>query len=81
MDTPVCVKLLFSCSFYDSLFVDFPGGPAVKNLPCSAGDVGSMSDLGTKIPRATGQLSPDAATSEPALSEVCAPVLESLCTV
>ena len=23
-------------------FGDFPGGPVVKNLPCSAGDVGSV---------------------------------------
>ena len=27
-----------------------------KNLPCSAGDVGSIPGQGTKIPRATGQL-------------------------
>ena len=30
---------------------DFPGGPVVKNLPCSAGDVGSFPGLGTRIPR------------------------------
>ena len=36
----------------DSLAVepwDFPGGPVVKNLPCNAGDVGSIPGQGTKI--------------------------------
>ena len=37
---------------------DFAGGPAVKNPPSNAGDVSSIPGLGTKIPRATGQLSP-----------------------
>ena len=32
----------------------------VKNLPCNAGDTGSIPGRGTKIPRATGQLSPRA---------------------
>ena len=36
---------------------DFPGGPAVKNLPCSAKDAGLISGQGTKIPHATEQLS------------------------
>ena len=31
---------------------DFPGGPVVKNLPSSAGDMGSISGQGTKIPGA-----------------------------
>ena len=31
---------------------DFPGGPVVKNLPSNTGDVGSIPDQGTKIPRA-----------------------------
>ena len=26
--------------------MDFPGGPAVKNLPANAGDTGSIPDLG-----------------------------------
>ena len=30
----------------------------VKKLPCSAGDVGSIPDQGTKIPHTAGQLSP-----------------------
>ena len=36
---------------------DFPGGPVVKNLPSNAGDTGSASGRGTKIPHAAGQLS------------------------
>ena len=45
-------------------FRDFPGGPAVKNLPYNAGDVGSIPGQGTKIPHAAGQLSPHATTTE-----------------
>ena len=37
---------------------DFPVGPVVKNLPSNAGDAGSIPGWGTKIPHATGQLSP-----------------------
>ena len=37
---------------------DFLGGPVVKNLSSSAGDSGSISDQGMKIPCAMGQLSP-----------------------
>ena len=47
---------------------DSPGGPVVKNPPSSAGDVGSIPGLGTKIPCAAGQLSPSSATTEPARS-------------
>ena len=36
---------------------NFPAGPVVKNLPSSAGDVGSIPGQGTKIPHAVGQLS------------------------
>ena len=43
---------------------DFPGGPVVKNLPYNAGDLGSIPGQGTKIPHATGQLSPRATTTE-----------------
>ena len=43
----------------------FPSGPVVKNLPVGAGDLGSISDLVTKIPRATGQLNWCATTTEP----------------
>ena len=43
---------------------DFPGGPVVKNLPSNAADVGSIPGWGTKIPHATGQLSPCATIRE-----------------
>ena len=33
-----------------SISQDFPGGPVVKNLPCNAGDMGSILGQGTKIP-------------------------------
>ena len=37
---------------------DFPDGPVVKNPPANAQDTDSIPVLGTKIPHATGQLSP-----------------------
>lgn len=37
---------------------DFPGGPAVKNLPFNAGGVASVTGRETKIPRAERQLYP-----------------------
>ena len=37
---------------------NFPGGPVAKNPPSNTGDAGSIPGRGTKIPRATGQLSP-----------------------
>ena len=43
---------------------DFPGGPVVKNLLSNAGDMGSISGWGTKIPHALGQLSLRAPTIE-----------------
>ena len=45
---------------------DFPGGPVVKNPPFNAGDVGLIPGQGTKIPHAVRQLSPHAASTEPA---------------
>ena len=45
---------------------DFPGGPVVKNPPSNAGDRGSIPGWGAKIPHDPGQLSPRAATTEPA---------------
>ena len=44
-------------NFLLRLFWDFPGGPVVQNLPCNAGDVGSIPGGDTKIPRASEQLS------------------------
>ena len=46
---------------------DFHGGPMLKSLPSSAGNVGSTPGRGTRIPHAAGQLSPHTATTEPAL--------------
>ena len=43
---------------------DFPGGPVVKNLPCSAGDTGLIPGWGTKSPHATEQLSSHTASTE-----------------
>ena len=45
---------------------DLLGGPVIKNSPSNAGDVGSIPARGTKIPHATGQLSPCTTTTEPA---------------
>ena len=50
---------------------DFPGGSVAKNPPANAGDTGLIPGLG-RFPRAVGQLSPCAATTEaqvPALHE------------
>ena len=46
------------CMFFHPIFAlseskqDFAGGPVVRNLPYNAGDVGSISGWGTKIPHA-----------------------------
>ena len=49
---------------------DFPGSSVVKNPPCNAGDVGSISGQGAKTPYAMEQLTLCAATIEPACSEL-----------
>ena len=49
------------------MFGDFLGGPEVKNTPSNAGYLDSIPGQGTKIPHATGQLSPSASTREPML--------------
>ena len=52
----------------------------VKNPPSNAGDTGSIPGQVTKIPHAVEQLSPQAATTEPAHSGAHVPQLErSLC--
>ena len=43
---------------------DSPGRSVVKNPPCHAGEKGSVPGWGTKIPHASGQLSPSAATTK-----------------
>ena len=42
---------------------NFPGGPVVRNLPCNAGDIGSIPGQETKIPHAVDQLRPHNATT------------------
>ena len=42
-----------------------PSCPVVKNLPSSAGDIGSIPGQGTKIPQGAEQLGPLTATTEP----------------
>ena len=37
----------------------------IKNLPCNAGDMGSIPDQGTKIPHAVEQLSLHATVKDP----------------
>ena len=44
---------------------DFPCGPLVKNPLSSAGNPGSITGLGTKIPHASGELNLCTATTEP----------------
>ena len=44
---------------------DFPGGPVVKNLPCSVGDMGSIPGQESKILRAAEQLILCATTKDP----------------
>ena len=51
-------------SFFKLLSRDFLGGPAVKNPPYNARDMGLIPGQGTKIPQAAGQLSPHATTTE-----------------
>ena len=59
---------------------DFPGGPVVKNPPYKAGDAGSIPGQGTKIPHATGQLSPCTSTRESACRKLQSPcALEPAC--
>ena len=53
----------------NEIFKDIGGLPwwsAVKNPPSNVGHTSSISGLGTKIPHATGQLSPYTTTTEPA---------------
>ena len=54
---------------------DFPGGPVVKNLPASAGNIDSFSPCSGKNPHATGQLSLCIATTEPAGCQLTKPKL------
>ena len=55
---------------------DLPGHPVVRNLPSSAGDLGSIPGRGTKSLCALGRLNPWAAAVEPSSSRSCAPQQE-----
>ena len=56
---------------------DFPGGSVIKNLPASAGDMGSIPDLGGyHMLRST--LSSRAAAAEPTLQSLGAVSIEPM---
>ena len=61
----------------------FPGGLMIKNLPAKAGDT-EFNPWFRKIPRATGQLSPCARTTESAVYSPSStregPTVRSQCT-
>ena len=59
-----CLKHAKTLSGLKNMTRNFPGGPVVKNPSYNAGDAGSIPGQGTRIPRATGQLSSRAATTE-----------------
>ena len=68
--TALLVRMQIRSATLKSTWEDFPSGPVVKNPPANAGDMGSIPDLGTKIPHIVGQLSPQLlkpAPREPAL--------------
>ena len=54
----------------------FPGGPVAENPPSYAGGASSIPGWGTKIPQATGELSPRTTATEPAHSGACKPQLK-----
>ena len=62
---PLGRSLLIAMPLKDRTMKGLPGGSVVKNPLRNAGDVGSTPGWGTKIPHATGQLSPRTATTEP----------------
>ena len=88
LQTPACGCALATTSWEMSrnkktqLKRDFPGGPVVKNPPSNAGDLGSIPVWGTKIPHATGQLSPHTSTREPVCRKLQSPrALEPACHI
>ena len=58
--------LLLRKTFYSEEWLkgDSPGGVVDKNSPSNARDLNEIPGLGTKIPRASGQLSPCTTTRE-----------------
>ena len=47
---------------------DFPGGPAVKNLPCSARETASIPGRGTKTPHAAESRAATTSSAPPPVS-------------
>lgn len=43
---------------------NFPSGSVVRNLPCNAGDLGSIPGRGSKVPHTSEELSLCVATTE-----------------
>ena len=46
------ISVTWQTKFKKAIIRDFPGSPVVKSPPCSAGGVGSIPGLETKIPHA-----------------------------
>ena len=61
----LCVHRLIFQLLKKKIYMEFSGGPVVKNPPCNAGTVGWTPGWGIKIPHATRQLSPHTSTTEP----------------
>ena len=58
---PLGLRTLIRCQvirYQEWEILGFPSGPVVKNPPADTGDMGLIPDQGTKIPHASGQLSP-----------------------
>ena len=53
---------------------DFPSDPVVKNLPCDAGDAGSIPSGRVKIPHAAEQLSPHITTRKACVTQPTKPM-------
>ena len=66
IESRACVNT--QCLCYLKTKRDFLGGPVVKNLPCNAGDMGSIPGQGANIPHAIEQLSPCTTSTEPETS-------------
>ena len=61
----LCCLCVFKWAIKSYEKEDFPGGPVAENLPCNAGDSGSIPGRETRIPHATEQLSLWAVTTAP----------------
>ena len=55
---------VFKGPLFKNHWLDFPGGPVVKSLPSSAGDLGMIPHQGTQLPHGMEQLSLCTATRE-----------------